>query len=107
MTDRELVMSMKPRTGGCERDWGGQGSFNETVGGSMSQIRRKHSHIERMAGLTAEELGRELWFLFPISATEAGASTSAVVSNEIIASRPLLNHGFSHRGRCEVNPGSP
>lgn len=53
-----------------------------------------------MAGLTSA------WFLFPISAAEAGASTSAVESNEIISSRPLLNHGFARRGRHEVNPGS-
>lgn len=68
MTDRELVMSMKPRAGGmgggCERDWGGQGSFNETVGGSRSQIRKKHSYFERTAGLTTEEPGRVLGFLF-------------------------------------------
>lgn len=110
MTDRELVMSMKPKAGGmgsgCEKDWGGRGTFTETMGGSRSQICKKHSYFEGKAALTAEEPGRVLGFLFLISATEAGASTSAVVSNEIIGSCLLLNHGFTHRGRCEVNPGS-
>lgn len=48
---------------------------------------------------------RGLLLLIP-PRVEAGAPTSAVVSNEIIGARPLLNHGFTRRGRREVNPGS-
>lgn len=111
MTDRELVVSMKP--GGC---WGrgGEGRVtgglggrrvcNGTVGGvKESDPGRSVATLRR----TAEEPGRVRGLLLLISLrVEAGAPASAVVSNEIIGARPLLNHGFTRRGRCEVNPGS-